>query len=73
MTPQDIHILVQVFAASILFVLGAVAYRIATSCRHSWTVKDTVTLVSTYKSEIPVGHKIILQCSKCGSIKVTEV
>jgi hypothetical protein len=73
MTPADISILFWSSAVAILILGATIAYRIATACRHNWIVKQIITLVSGFKSEIPVGRKIVMQCSKCGSIQAKAV
>jgi hypothetical protein len=53
-------------------VLCAVAYRIATGCRHQWeTMRVAKVMADGYK--IPFAFDYELRCTKCGSVKKKRV
>lgn len=50
---------------------GAIAYRIATGCRHKFGIIEQFNVWDG--GDRPVARKYTLQCASCGKIKKQEV
>ena len=68
---QDIFIYIIIIMIIICTTIYNIVYILKIQCKHEWVLTERITIHDECNNV--VGHKVVLQCKKCGEIKTQRL